>query len=251
MDSITNTKMKIIKTAGGRSIFFVDRAKIYKKDASGKESELYNFYSYLADKPDLMRKFPKFYGVVDIEKNALEKLIAECPFSLYKRAKKIRDVNKLLCMENLCSYFNEKPWILDLKMATPRTTGKYHISRSHHEFSIHGIRSPNLHYDHKENRDLDYGSTDQVFQVLGGYFPNPGLIDKLIPEIEEINQIFKKYNFRYDCSLLVLHDTKNVIVRVIDCTFEKISHYESNSLKRIDFLIDLLYKLKKMYYLEE
>lgn len=150
--------IKIIRTAGGRSIFFEKDDKIYKKDASGNEKTLYDFYEYLNDKPDLARYYPRFYGVIKIDGDYLESLIKSSPYMLYHKAEIIRQTNYLICMENVCHYFKTSPWIMDLKLARPKTQEKYHISRSTHEFSIHGVyipgpidgNMPDINFDHKK-----------------------------------------------------------------------------------------------------
>lgn len=235
--------LKIIKTAGGRSIFFADGEKVYKKDASGREEDLYDFYRYLDNKPDLLSRFPKFYGIVKIDRGLIESLIKSSPFPLYQRAQMVSDVNKLLCMENMCSYFTSPPWVLDLKMASPRTAEKYHKSRGVHEFSIHGMYIPSrvtdvlttsmtasmtaraidkeITFDHKMKKDLDYDDFNQVYGILSDFFPSSDLISKLITEVDEIEKMFIKYDFTFDCSLLVMHDTKRMIVKIIDCSMNK------------------------------
>lgn len=267
--------LRIIKTAGGRSIFLADGKKVYKKDASGKEDELYDFYKYLDNKPDLSDRFPKFYGIVKVDKGIIESLIKSSPFPMDHRAQKVNEVNNLLCMENMCSYFSSPPWVLDLKMAVPKTSSKYHKSRFVHEFSIHGMQIPahlylgtdtnkyvhEISFDHKNYRDLDYDNFDQVYKILSDFFPSLDLVDKLIVEISDIDQMFNKYDFRFNCSLLVMHDTDRIVVKIIDCSMSKLKlskkmirssnditlthqNTNDNTLKRLSFLKDLLNKIR-------
>ncbi|VBB18735.1 Inositol polyphosphate kinase [Yasminevirus sp. GU-2018] len=267
-ESIRSHHVKSVKTAGGRSRFFVDDniSRIYKKDASGNERELCKFYSYLSDKPDLAEKFPKLFGVVRVDPTDIETLDKDTPDYVNHKSKKTskkRSNNYFLCMENLSSYFKDQYWALDIKLASPRTTEKYHPSRSMHEFSIHGMRIPRsdgdeIVFNHKKHRDMNYDDLDSILTVLKTFFSNDNVIRSTLLELYDIKRLFGKYCFEYDCSILIMHDTQHTVVKVIDCVAENRSQknnkdstytvgqldslpkFKGPQLKRIDYLIHLL-----------
>lgn len=261
--------VKLVRTAGGRSLFLEKDGKVYKKDASGNEMELYRFYSYLKDKPDLMKKFPTLYGIIEIDGEHLNKLIRSSPYDHYPKAELVSPKNILLCMENVCYNFKDR-WVMDLKLARPKTVEKYHISRTIHEFSVHGISVPHnvdqtINFDHKENRDINYDNFSDIYPLIDRFFPTTILLDRFIEELIDINMLFKKYSFKFVCSILVVHDTQNMIVKIIDCSFVKKkkmsnaqkrllhSGIEKNRidtqcmcLKRLDFLIYLMKRIRSV-----
>lgn len=69
------------------------------------------------------------------------------------------------------------------------------------------------------------------------------MLDFFIKELTRINNLFMKYDFKYDCSILVAHDKDDLIVKIIDCSF-KASGKNNKELKRIEFLIDLMLRIR-------
>jgi hypothetical protein len=247
MDYAVINNIKLIKTAGGKSIFFSYNNKLYKKDASDKHNELNQFYEKYSNNTELIKKFPKYYGVVSIKKEILELLVKKYSYLDTMLNMKIYDINMLVCMENLCSQFTKPIWILDIKMAIPKSIDKYHISRTKYEFVIHGINTPNCYYNHRNDKQLDYSNINNILRLLKLYFPNKNLIEKVINEVTDINNIFKKYSFEYDYSVLMIHDMDNIIIKVIDCSIPKHNSIENIGIKRLDYLLFVLDKLKKIY----
>jgi hypothetical protein len=238
MNALSNSNISSLRPAGGRSSFFQNGPLLYKKDASSKELKQLDFYKYLEDKPDLMVHFPKFYGVIEMNSNDLDTIVDKTESNKIKKSKKYTQSNYLICMENLCYGFDTAPLILDLKMAIPKTVKKYHISRTSHEFSIHGMRIPNsdgteMIFDHKKHRDLDYDDDDTLIKILGPFFPSDNLLEETIGRIRMIHTLFKKYIFDYECSILIIHDTNKLIVKVIDCSYSCTNSHNSEE-KNID-----------------